>query len=46
MKDYKTNNAHCQASDKYMAAKTAFEDAKAILDEGGHDAEFKELAQM
>ena len=46
MKDYKTLTPIAEAYDKYMAAKTAFEDAKAILDEGGHDAEFKELAQM
>lgn len=45
MKDYKNLTPIAEAYDAYIAAKTAFEDAKSLLDEGGLDAEFKELAQ-
>ena len=45
MKDYKNLTPIVQAYDAYTAAKNAFEEAKALLEEGGLDAEFKELAQ-
>ena len=45
MKDYKNLTPIVEAYDAYMAAQAAFEDAKALLEEGGLDAELKELAQ-
>lgn len=45
MKDYKNLTPIVEAYDAYDAAKGAFDEAKEMLDEGGLDAEFKELAQ-
>lgn len=45
MKDYKNLTPIVETYDAYDAAKGAFEEAKEMLDEGGLDAEFKELAQ-
>lgn len=46
MKDYKNLTPIAEAYDAYMAAKKTFDEAKELLDEGGLDAELKELAQM
>lgn len=45
MKDYKNLTPLAEAFDAYTAAKIGFEEARALLDEGGLDAELKELAQ-
>ena len=45
MKDYKNLTPIVETYDAYDAAKGAFDEAKEMLDEGGLDAEFKELAQ-
>lgn len=46
MKDYKNLTPLAEAYDAYKAAQTAFEEAKTLLEEGGLDADFKELAQI
>ena len=46
MKDYKNLTPLAEAYDAYKSAETAFSEAKALLEEGGLDAELKELAQM
>ncbi len=45
MKDYKSLTPLVEAYDEFKAASEGFEEAKALLDEGGLDADFKELAQ-
>ncbi len=45
MKDYKNLTPLVETYDKYEAAKQAFDDAQSLLNEGGLDAELKELAQ-
>ncbi len=45
MKDYKNLTPLIETYDKYTVAKNAFDEAEALLNEGGLDAEFKELAQ-
>ncbi len=45
MKDYKSLTPLVEAYDEYKAASEGFEEAKTLLDEGGLDADFKELAQ-
>lgn len=46
MKDYKNLTPLAETYDLYIAAESAFNEAKDLLDEGGLDAEFKELAQL
>ncbi len=45
MKDYKNLTPLIEAYDAYKTASEGFEEAKSLLDEGGLDADFKELAQ-
>ncbi|MEG0768407.1 MAG: peptide chain release factor 1 [Ruthenibacterium sp.] len=45
MKDYKNLTPIAQTYDAYKKAEAAFDEAKALLDGGGLDAELKELAQ-
>ncbi len=45
MKEYKQLTPLVETYDAYMAAQTAMDDAKSLLDEGGLDAEFRELAK-
>ena len=45
MKEYKQLSPLIETYDAYMGAKKAFEDAKSLLDEGGLDADLKELAK-
>ncbi len=46
MKDYKNLTPLIETYDNYLSAKKAFDDALALLDEGGLDDELKELAVM
>jgi peptide chain release factor 1 len=45
MKDYKRLTPIAEAYDAYMAAREAYTEARALLDESGHDPEFRQLAQ-
>ncbi|MBQ3587641.1 MAG: peptide chain release factor 1 [Oscillospiraceae bacterium] len=46
MKEYSNLTPLIEKFDQYTEAKNNFEEAKMMLDEGGLDAEFKELVQM
>lgn len=46
MKEYKNLTPLIEKFDEYSLAKENFEEAKAMLDEGGLDAEFKEMVQL
>ena len=46
MKEYSSLTPLIEKFDQYTEAKENFEEAKMMLDEGGLDAEFKELVQM
>lgn len=46
MKEYKNLTPIVEKFDEYTTAKENFEEAKAMLDEGGLDAEFKEVVQL
>lgn len=45
MKDYKQLTPLIETFNSYTAAKKAYEEAKSLLDEGGLDADFRELAR-
>ncbi len=46
MKEYKNLTPLIEKFDEYTAAKENFDEAKMMLDEGGLDADFKEMVQM
>lgn len=46
MKEHKNLTPIIEKLDQYTAAKDAFDEAKALLDEGGLDADFKEMVQQ
>ncbi len=46
MKEYSSLTPLIEKFDQYTEAKNNFDEAKMMLDEGGMDAEFKELVQM
>ncbi len=46
MKEYKNLTPIVEVYDRYSAASENFDEAKALLDEGGLDPDFKEMAQM
>lgn len=46
MKEYKNLTPLIEAMDEYQAVETAYQEAKALLDEGGLDPDFKEMVQQ